>query len=275
MREAIKGNANPDRSVQISRPDAATVPWQGQGLFLRRPQPTMRAMRSPALSAAFMAAIVSSCPAGAAERRWAVGSFERVRIEGPVAVSITAGSPRAAATGGQAILDRVTITSNGGMLVVRIAGRQWRGETGAAEPLAAVSLATPRLTSVMLAGGASVTVAGVSGERVDLTLNGAGTLDATGIDATMLSATLVGGDTMTLAGRAATARLMANGTGSIAAEALRVDTLSVQRTDAGETRATARYTATVMATQKGRVTVTGTNSCDVRATNGAQVRCGK
>ena len=205
-------------------------------------------MRSHILLAALMAT-AASVPAQAAERHWAVGSFERVRVEGPVAVSIVAGSPRAVATGGQAILDRVTITNDGGMLVVRIAGRQWRGETGTAEPLATVSLATPHLSSVMLAAGAPVTVAGLSGERVDLTVNGAGTLAATGIDATTLSATLVGGGTMTLAGRAATARLMANGTGTIAAEALKVDTLNVQRTDAGETRATARYTASVSATQ--------------------------
>lgn len=220
-------------------------------------------------------ALLASFPADAAERRWPVGSFERVRVEGPVAVTIARGDPRAVASGDRAALARLTVAVDGGTLVVRVAGAAWRGEDVATDPIVVLSLATPRLASVMLVGGAPVTVAGMAGQRVDLTLNGGGSLSVDAIDTPALSATLVGGGTMTLAGRAATARLTANGAGTMAAEALHADMLSVQRVDSGETRATARYAATVVATQKGRVTVTGTTTCDVRATGGAVVHCGR
>lgn len=213
-------------------------------------------------------------PAAVAEKTWAVASFDRVRVEGPVAVRITAGaSPAARASAAERdVLDRVTVTLDAGVLVVRVKGERWGGMEAVRAPLATVELATPRLLAVSLFAPVPVTVAGMRGERVELRVTGAGTIAVQGVDASVLTAALVGGGAITLAGRTGEAQLVLNGAGTIDAGTLTAQSLTVQQVG-GTTRAAARYTARVTASG-GSVTVAGTPLCTVRATGGATVACG-
>jgi hypothetical protein len=220
---------------------------------------------------ALAAALLLPASAQAAERQWGIGSFERLRVEAPVAVTVASGGARATATADDpALLKRLTVSVDAGTLVVRMAGGVRPGET----PQVTLTLATPRLASVALFAAAPVTVGAMAGDRVDLLVNGAGTLTVVKADARMLAATLVGPGAIRVGGRAAAARLTGNGIGGIDAAALAVDELDVVATGAGETDATARDVARVIAAQKARVTVGGRPRCVVRATGEAVVRCG-
>ncbi|MBV8237736.1 MAG: DUF2807 domain-containing protein, partial [Sphingomonas sp.] len=75
---------------------------------------------------ALAAAALLAAPAHAAERSYSVGSYERVRVEGPFEVHIVAGgSPRASARGSEAMLARLDLAVNGNTLAVRLGPGGW------------------------------------------------------------------------------------------------------------------------------------------------------
>ena len=228
------------------------------------------------LSLAVMACIAAE-PAQSAERSYSVGSYERLRVDGPFEVHVVAGgSPRASASGSEEMLARLDLRVEGTTLAVRLGPGGW-GETPKAaasgKPLI-VTLSTPRLTTILLSAGAEVTASKVAAQRLDLGVNGAGTLAVDGIQADQLEASLIGTGTMRLAGRVNRARLASNGAGTIDAAALSAGDLMVRVDGTGETRATARYTAQVTTTGLGKVTVLGTAKCTVKAVADGPVTCG-
>lgn len=219
-----------------------------------------------------------AAPPAAADKVWPVSSFERLRVEGPVAVSVAVGSPSArTATTDRAILARLTVTREGDTLLVRLKGAAPTGLGVASDdaPLARVSLSTPRLSALRVQGTAPVSVARLSGTRVDVAATGGGTVTVAAIDASVLGVTMVGGGALALAGRAATARLTLNGDGAIDAGALAADAAAISLVGKGAVRAAARHSAQVVASGGGRVTVTGNARCTVRATGGTVVDCGR
>lgn len=224
----------------------------------------------------FLAAFAFASPAAAADRTFPTGSFERVRVEGPFQVRIlTGGAPRASASADRPTLDRLSVEVNGGTLTVRMGGAGWAELPRLAKAtVPVVSLATPRLASVAISGGAQVETGALRGPRVDLTVTGPGTLTVARVEADQLVATVVGSGTLSLAGKAVNARLSVNGTGAIAAPALVADTAVVRLEGSGEVTAEARYAAQVTSTGLGRVTVAGTAQCTVRAPAGGPVACG-
>lgn len=216
------------------------------------------------------------CAAQAAEHRYAFGSYDRVRIEGPFEVNITTGVPPGAlATGDARTIDGLDIAVQGATLIVRMGHQGW-GETpvGAARARPVITLTTPALSAAFINGGARVTIVGMKAQRVDLSVNGSGTVTVGGADTDQLFATIIGAGTMTLSGRAARARLVTNGAGNVDASGLAVNDLSILQDGTGETRAAARYTAQVNSTGLGHVVVTGRPKCLVHAAAGGPVECG-
>jgi hypothetical protein len=212
----------------------------------------------------------------ATSRTVSVGSFDRVRVEGPFEVRVTIGSPRATITGaGRG--DDVAVRVYGTTLSVRKGtggwGEQTRGGGGAGPTV--VTLSTPELTSASVAAGGRLTIAKMRGMRVDVTVSGNGSLALAGADTDQLNATLIGTGQMTLAGRAARARLVTSGPGAIDASGLAVNDLTVHLDGVGETKAAARYTAQVTNSGLGTVTITGNAKCRVDAAAGGPVVCGK
>jgi hypothetical protein len=137
-----------------------------------------------------------------------------------------------------------------------------------------VTLATPALASAVLIGSGSLQVTGMKTERADLSVAGTGTIAVAGIAADQTNATLVGNGGITLTGRTNRLRLSTNGPGSIDAARLVADDLTVRLDGPGETKAYARYLATVTTTGAGQITVAGKPNCTVRAPAGGAVACG-
>lgn len=231
-------------------------------------------MRSPLPSLA-LALLLIAAPAGAAERRYAIGSFDRIRIDGPFEVTLTTGkAPGARAEADARTLDALTILVEGTTLIVRMGAGDWGDTASQAVTAPAITLTTPGLNAVNVNAGARLTIARMTGQRIDLSVNGAGALTVAGIEADQLNATLIGNGSMTLGGRAQRARLLTSGAGGIDSTGLMVNDLTVHLDGTGETRAAARYTATVTTTGLGRVTVAGNPACIVKAIAGGPVVCG-
>ena len=214
-------------------------------------------------------------PAPIATRTVSVGSFDRIRVDGPFEVRVAIGAPRATIVGERAD-DSVVVRIDGTTLSVRKGVGGWgeRPRPSGSSPTV-VMLSTPGLTSASVAAGGRLTIARMRGMRVDVTVSGNGSLALAAADTDQLNATLIGTGQMTLAGHAARARLVTSGPGAIDASALVVNDLTVHLDGVGETKAAARYTAQVTNSGLGTVTITGNAKCRVDAAAGGPVVCGK
>ena len=220
--------------------------------------------------------LLLATPASAGERVWNIGSFDRVRVDGPFEVRVTTGtSPRATASAPDAaVLERLRLSNEGGTLVLRLdRGTGDRAARGA-DAVTVFTLSTPTLRGVTLLSGAKVSVTQIKGDRVDLGVTGSGSLSVDQIAAEQVNATVIGSGAIRIAGRTGKARLLTNGPGSIDAAALSAGDLFVSIDGAGETQAAARYSAQITSSGMGRVNVSGNPKCVVRAAAGGPVTCG-
>lgn len=217
-----------------------------------------------------------SATASAAERRPFVTSFDRVRIEGPFAVTIATGqSPGARVSGDAAALDTVEVRQDGATVVIRRQSGRWQesGQAVQTQPIA-VTLGTPTLQSVSVLGTGVAAVTGMNGGRLDLSVAGTGSIAVADANGAQLKATTIGSGRIDVAGRADKVSLSVNGAGTIHADQLDATELTVRLDGPGEVTARARYTAAVTNTGLGRIAVMGTPKCQVRADAGGPVTCG-
>ena len=217
-------------------------------------------------------------PAVAAERNYSVGSFDRLRVEGPFRVVLTTGrSPSAKAEGDPRATDTIDLRVEGSTLIIRAGVNGW-GEQPVSRDAAApvIRVSTGMIRYATLSGGGDVTITGpLKGQRIELSLSGSGTLRADGVDADQFVANAIGAGTMTLGGRAAKVRLSTVGTVAMQAGALVADDLLLRTDGNGEMVAQARATAGITAAGVGAVTVYGSPACTIRGAPAGPVRCGK
>lgn len=231
----------------------------------------------PIIGLATVATVIALCTtsaATAAERRYSVTSFERIRIDGPFDVRIRTGTaPSAQAEGDAAVLDALTLTVEGQTLIVRRQPTAAGSRDAAPSRPLAITLGTPVLRGVNVNAGGRLIVDKMLAQRIDLSINGAGTLDVAAVDADQLVATVTGAGTMTLAGKARRARYLITGPGSFQASNLVANDLFVTSAGPGEVNLAARYTADVVSSGLGTVTIAGSPACRVSATGGGAVVC--
>lgn len=224
------------------------------------------------------ALLILSSPADAAQRRYVVSDYDRVRIDGPFDVRLTTRqAPGATADGSPHATDGLDIRVEGTTLIVRAGNSGW-GEQPArgAADAPVITLTTRDLRGAVVIGGGRLTIDGrVGAPRVDLQVSGAGELAVGALDTDQLVVTLLGDGTMTLAGRAGRARLSSSGAGTIAAAGLLSGDLVVRLDGNGRIGASARYTADVTTTGLGAATIYGKPACRTRAVAGGPISCGK
>jgi len=216
-------------------------------------------------------------PAGAADRSFTVTSFDRVRVEGPFDVRLTVANAgqSAKASGQPDVIENLDVEVQGTTLIVRKGAGGW-GERGTASgPAPVITLVTSNLRTATVIGGGKLAASGaLRGQKLDLQVTGAGSIDARGIDSDELSVTVIGTGTVALAGRSHRARLLTNGSGTIMAMPLSVGDLVVRLDGPGETQATARFTADLASTGLGRIVVAGSAKCTTKAQAGGPILCG-
>lgn len=218
-----------------------------------------------------------SFPAIAAERRYTVTDFERVRIEGAYQVSLVTGRASSArASGSQEALDRLQIDVEGKTLRVRPNRSAWGGYPGRqdAGPLH-ITLTTQSLRAATVQGAGTLNVDKAGGLRLDISLAGSGMIVIPKIEADALAVALLGSGTIQLGGKAKSARAQISGSGNLLAEGLTASDAQVLGDTAGTIRLTASRSAKVTASASGDVDVLGAPACTVKITGTGRVRCGR
>ena len=220
-------------------------------------------------------ALAVSTPLSAAPlpRSFTVGSFDRIRVEGPYQVTVSSGrAPFARAEGPATAVDAMDIRVEGRTLIVRQRGGRTNSSPGTPVRLA---VGTHELRSVILSGAGSLAVDRLKGLSADVALLGPGRLQVDGIEADRLTAGVQGSGSLRLAGRAKVAVLTALGTPTLGAEALLSDDLTIRAEGSGEVVAAARTRASVTAAGIVQVRLTGGSACVLKLGGSASVEgCG-
>lgn len=208
--------------------------------------------------------------AAAVERRFTVTDYDRLVVEGPFTVTVATGKPpSASASGDPASLDRLSLSVEGRILRVR-------ADRSSARPLGpiAITLSTHDLRAISVTGAAQVSVSRLKGMRVDLTLAGSGSLDASGIEADRLVVGLLGSGAMALAGRAKTLQATVQGAAGFDAEALMVEDAELRSETAGEVRLNVRRSLKGSARGSGDTIIAGSPACTIESTGPGSFSCG-
>lgn len=217
---------------------------------------------------------LTAAPAHAADRRYPVGDFDRVVVEGPYSVRLTVGPPsNAVASGSQEALDAVSVEVQGTTLRVRRNRSAWTGSTAAAAP-ATIVLTTRTLRAASLTGTGRLDIGGGRGLRIDLALDGNGRIEAQAMQADTLSLAARGAGTIVVAGRAGVLTAAIQGSATFEGGGLTAETATVRANSSGSIDLAVRRAATVTADGLGSVTITGTPACTVTGASAAMVRCG-
>lgn len=211
----------------------------------------------------------------ASETRPVGKNVSAVELSGPIDLTLRYG-PTASleVKGEQRLLGNIETTQDGTTLHIATRGIVLAHH----HPLQAV-LVLPALTNVSVDGSGDSSVDGFSGERIDVQLNGSGSVKFNGryrqLSAVLhgsgdmdldvgncqrVAAEVVGSGHMTLAGNSAELVSEATGSGSMNAQHLRADKVSVRQLGSGSSTVNAQKSVTVSLSGSGDVEVHGNPS---------------
>lgn len=210
-----------------------------------------------------------AAPAGAAERRFTIVSFDRIRMEGPFDVVLTTGkAPSAKAEGPVGALDTVDLRVEGRTLIVRQRSG-WNG-AGKGVPLRLL-LGTPDIRAASLIGSGRLQIDRMTGLSANLALAGPGQLKVADVRADRLDLLAGGSGTVTLAGSVKAGRIGTEGSVVLDASALQSEELVLVATGSSEVRAAARRSVNLTASGAATVTLQDPVACLQKVTGAATV----
>ena len=227
------------------------------------------------LAAVAAAALLLSGAATAAEKRYGLTSFETIEVGTDVDVEVVSRAPvGAVATGSADALDRLTLETRDGRLV--IGEKKYAGDENRRAPPGPVTIRVnaANLRAATLAGAGSLRIDRLKGARVTIGLRGPGRVSVDAIDADRLSVAMIGNGTMTLAGKAKQGQMTLSGAGVVDAGKLAVDDLVSDSEGAGDHILNAVKTAAVTTRGVGKTVVLGRPACTVRNLGSGTVSCG-
>jgi hypothetical protein len=211
----------------------------------------------------------AATPSHAAERRFSLPSFDRIRMEAPFDVALSTNkSPSASAEGSVAALDTVDLKVEGRTLIVRQRSG-WNGE-GKGAPIR-ISLATPALQAATLVGSGRLQIDRMSGLSVSLALAGPGLLKVADLRADRLNLVAGGSGIVALAGAVKTGNVSSEGSVVLDAAGLAAEELVLVATGSSELRAAARRSVNVAASGASTVTLKGPVACIQKVIGAATV----
>ena len=216
------------------------------------------------LSAAF--------PANAAERNYSITSFDRIRVEGPYAVNVSANhSTFARANGSQTALDAVSLRVEGRTLYVRADRSAWGGKPGQPAGPVRIEVGTRDLAQASLSGSGSVVIDRVRGLNFVLLVSGSGSGSIADIDVDQLRVSVIGAASAKVAGRAKQFTGNIRGAGSLDAAALVTKDAALSALGPVTLRASASNSAKITASGTSTVALEGAAACELKVTGSATV----
>ena len=221
--------------------------------------------------------VAAASAASAAEHGYSIQDFDRIRVEGPYEVHVRVGPPATArAQGPQTALDRLSVTSNDGMLVIRPDHNGWGGWPGGqSEAKVVVTVTTRGLRSVALAGSGALDVDRMRAPEIQVGVTGSGDVSVGAVDADAVQLSIAGSGDIRIAGRTKQVRANVQGSGDIDAANLGAQDVIVAAAGSGDLALAASRSAKITSAGSGDVAVTGTASCTVSRVGSGDVSCGR
>ena len=221
------------------------------------------------------AALLAAGPVWGAEKRYGLTSFETIDVSADVTVEVVTRAPvSAVATGPQDALDRLSVEARDGKLVIserQFAGDEKR--RGPRGPVT-VRVNAANLRVATLSGAGSLQIDKLNGQRAMVGLRGPGRLTVGQIGTDRLQVAMIGNGTMTLGGAAKNAQMTLSGAGAVDAGGLSVDELISDSEGAGDHILRAVKSATITSRGIGKTVVLGRPTCTVRNVGSGSVTCG-
>jgi Putative auto-transporter adhesin, head GIN domain len=217
-------------------------------------------------------AIAAVTPVAAAERTLTITDFDRMRVEGSYIVDVTsARSTSGRLSGSPEAIDRVSVDVKDRTLIIRPARRGFGDED--AGPVR-VRVTAPALKTAFLSGSGTVTISGMRGPDLRLSLSGSGSLAVMGVSADRISLSTIGSGDVVVAGRVAQATMAMRGSGTVDATALLTQDLRLTSEGSGDAKTVASRSANISASGTGNIVVTGRAACVVNNLGAGTVSCG-
>lgn len=227
--------------------------------------------------AALIALAMLAVPAQAERRGLSLTAFDRIIVNGPFVVRVS--TTRAGADyieGDARAINQISAQIIGRTLTIRrdVSGN-WGGFPGEGGGGAAtLYLTTPNLEQATVIGTGDLEIDRMEGQRVMANLGGNGRLAITGIEADSLVLSLTGAGMIEAGGHAETGRITVQGAGTVSAQPLTIENLTVNLNGPGTIDITADREAEVIASGNGNVTVHGNAACTDRSVGSGAVQCG-
>lgn len=213
-----------------------------------------------------------AAPAPAAERRFTITGFERIRVEGPFAVTLTTNSaPFARAQGTASALDRVIVEMQGRTLVVRRDRNGWGGNSADAGEPVEIALGTHDLSSATVNGSGSLSIDRVRGLKFDLSVAGAGLAEIASAEVDQLRIGLAGSALGKMQGKALRLSASLEGASALQAADLDVKDATIAASGPASIDLTASDTAKILAQGTAVVRLRGRPACTSRLEGSATV----
>ena len=209
-------------------------------------------------------ALAIAAPAGAATRNFGIDSFDKIRVDGPYAVTLTTGvAPFARASGTPAALDAVNVTVEGHTLVVRASRSSWGGYPGAGTGPVQVEIGTHELGAAWLNGAGGLKINRVKGLSFQLSVQGSGSATIERADVDQLNVGIAGTASATLAGKVAKLTAVVRGISALDAAGLVVKDATIGVEGAATVKANVTNAAKIDGSGPATITLTGRPSCTI------------
>lgn len=223
-----------------------------------------------------LAALAVAAPAGAAERRYTVTDFDRVKVEGPFQVTLATGKASSAvATGGMRAIDQVSIKVEGRVLRISPNRNAWGGYPGEGAGPLKIAVSTHGLRGAAVIGSGSLQIDKAKGMSFEASVAGSGSVGVGNIETDRLTLGLMGSGKIEVAGKAKVLKADIHGGGDLAASGLTAEDAVIGADTAGAIGVGVRRSAKITATGAGDVEIIGTPACTIDARGSGRVVCGK
>lgn len=232
----------------------------------------MRIVLASAAIAAFAAAFAAAAPAAAASRTYTITSFDRIRIEGPYAVSVSVGGASfARASGAQRAIDAVSLRVEGRTLYVRADRSAWGGNPDVPAGPVTIAVGTHGLAQASLSGAGSVAIDRLRGLEFVLLVSGSGSASIAQAELDRLRVVVSGSAAARVAGRAKQFTGLVRGAGSLDAGELASNDSTLSALGPATIRASASTSARITATGTASVALSGGAACELKVSGSASV----
>lgn len=221
----------------------------------------------------FLIAAVAS-PLAAANRNYSVTDFNRIKVDGPFAVTLTSDvAPFARASGSVRALDRLSMRVEGRTLIIRTDRSAWGGSPGEDHGPVTIAVGTHGIEQATLSGPGALAIDRVEGLDFSLASFGSGAASIGTVAADRLRIFAQGAGSIRVAGIAKRLDLSLEGPGLVDASALGAKDATLTALGPATIRATVSNSVKLVASGTATIALEGEAACE-RKISGAAIVTG-